>query len=211
MNQKHNDIQNSWISIKSLKKEAEVSFLFSDRSYTELSDPNSPKTDFSISKEPKSTTETNDSINFINTLTHYWQEGYEKQRKLSYSPKNQSKEIHTKDTDYRKIVNMYENRIQALKTEINALKPKLQNSQNKVQELFSLLKYTQKAHTLQIQTLQKNHEKRVLKMQNDFESILNTLQSPEKNPNKINTASFRNHLKPIIHRARNNSTPALPI
>jgi len=64
----YNDTQNSWISIKSLKNEAEISFLFSDRPNTELSDACSPKSDVSISKEPRSTTNTNESINVINTL-----------------------------------------------------------------------------------------------------------------------------------------------
>ena len=208
MNQMYNDTQNSWISIKSLKNEAEISFLFSDRPNTELSDACSPKSDVSISKEPRSTTNTNESINVINTLAYYWKEEFDKQRNFSCSPKYQNKEIHTKDTDYRKILKMYENRIQILKAEINTLKPKLLNSQNKVQKLFSLLKYTQKTHTLEIQQLQKNHEKRVLKMQKDFGSILSTLQSPKKTPNKSETTSFKNPLKPSVPKFRNNSTPA---
>lgn len=214
MSLNHSASLKSWISIKSLKKEAELAYLYSDQLNEYIQEPFSPQSEPSISIEPKSNTETNSSTNVPSGQSTYWQSELNNVTNLSCA----GHEIHKKDTKFSKLINRYENLTAALKLEISTLRPKLIESQKKVRNLQSLLSHTQKTYFLQIQDLKIKHEQKVLKMQKDFESMLKSQSTACARPTnarlprinqQILLETQKSALKPDSLRTRNNSVPAL--
>ena len=83
--------------------------------------------------------------------------------------------IHRRDSKYRKLQKTYNKDILQLKEEISTLQGKLNQSNNEIVRLGSLIERMETEHTQQLQNIQARHEKKLQRSKLDLDALLSDI------------------------------------
>jgi len=166
----------SWISIKSLKEAVDIHSVYKLES--ESSSPNNESPDSSITMEWKPNTHINHSISFSSVHDPYCEDSLNTFEDDSARDLESMKYcLQRRDAKLRKLHKKYKREITKLQEENERLKLDLEHAQEEAKHFSEEVERLHQDHTVQLQSLQARHERKLQRSKQDLESLITNLNS----------------------------------